>query len=421
MEYLCSLMPKRTSHRSFDVLRLPEFRGYIIARFFFILVLNMQATLISWKVYELTHDPFSIGLIGLVEFVPAFVMAFYAGHVIDKKDKRTLLILSVAANLLLTISFALITGQSALQFFSTSTILTGIYVIAFCTGIARAFSGPTSFALVSELVPRDKLPSAITWHSGSWQVSAVTGPALAGLLYAKLEMPVTFSLMIAAMIVALLATFFIGPKPAVALHREETVFQSIREGFRFVWKTREVLGALSLDLFAVFFGGATALLPYFSEEILKRGPEGLGLLRSAPSLGAITLLLWVSIRPLQTSQGRSMLLSVAGFGICTIIFGLSRNFWLSMAALYLGGILDGISILVRSTILQMKTPDEMRGRVASLNSIFIMSSNELGAFESGFTARLMGVVPAVVFGGGMTILVAITTWWKAPTLRKMQY
>jgi MFS family permease len=223
------------------------------------------------------------------------------------------------------------------------------------------------------------------------------------------------------MTVALLATFFIGPKPAVAVQRQESVLESIREGFRFVWKTREVLGALSLDLFAVFFGGATALLPYFSEEILKRGPEGLGMLRSAPALGAITLLFWVSIRPLKTQQGRQMLLSVAGFGICTIIFGLSRNFWLSMAALYLGGILDGISILVRSTILQMKTPDEMRGRVASLNSIFIMSSNELGAFESGFTARLMGVVPAVVFGGSMTILVAISTWWKAPTLRKMEY
>lgn len=414
-------MPTLPSHQSFDVLRLPEFRGYIIARFFFILVLNMQATLISWKVYELTHDPFSIGLIGLVEFIPAFVMAFYAGHVIDKKDKRTLLILSVAANLLLTISFALITGRAAMELFSTSAILIGIYTIAFCTGIARAFSGPTSFALVSQLVPREQLPSAITWHSGTWQVSAVTGPALAGLLYAKLEMPVTFSLMIAAMIVSLLATFFIGPKPAVTVQRAESVLESIREGFRFVWKTREVLGALSLDLFAVFFGGATALLPYFSEEILKRGPEGLGMLRSAPALGAITLLFWVTIRPLKTQQGRQMLLSVAGFGICTIIFGLSRNFWLSMAALYLGGILDGISILVRSTILQMKTPDEMRGRVASLNSIFIMSSNELGAFESGFTARLMGVVPAVVFGGGMTILVAITTWWKAPTLRKMEY
>jgi len=414
-------MPKLLSHQSFEVLRLPEFRGYIIARFFFILVLNMQATLISWKVYELTHDPFSIGLIGLVEFIPAFVMAFYAGHVIDKKDKRTLLILSVAANLLLTISFALITGRAAMELFSTSAILIGIYTIAFCTGIARAFSGPTSFALVSQLVPREQLPSAITWHSGTWQVSAVTGPALAGLLYAKLEMPVTFSLMIAAMIVSLLATFFIGPKPAVTVQRAESVLESIREGFRFVWKTREVLGALSLDLFAVFFGGATALLPYFSEEILKRGPEGLGMLRSAPALGAITLLFWVSIRPLKTQQGRQMLLSVAGFGICTIIFGLSRNFWLSMAALYLGGILDGISILVRSTILQMKTPDEMRGRVASLNSIFIMSSNELGAFESGFTARLMGVVPAVVFGGGMTILVAITTWWKAPSLRKMEY
>jgi sugar phosphate permease len=197
--------------------------------------------------------------------------------------------------------------------------------------------------------------------------------------------------------------------------------ESIRQGFRFVRKTPEVLGALSLDLFAVFFGGATALLPYFSDQILQSGPEGLGILRSAPALGAIVILIWVTFMPLKKQQGRAMFLSVAGFGICIILFGLSRFFWLSFAALFMSGLLDGISIIVRSTILQLKTPDDMRGRVASLNSIFIMSSNELGAFESGFTARLMGVVPAVVFGGCMTLLVTVAVWVKAPGLKKLEY
>jgi MFS family permease len=414
-------MSSATSHNAFDVLRLPEFRRYIIARFFFILVINMQATLISWKVYEITKDPLSIGIIGLVEFVPAFAMAFYAGYVIDRKDKRKLLLLSLTGNLILTIAFAVITSDFSLREFPKQIILSGIYGIAFCTGIARAFSGPTSFALVSQLVPRDKLPSGITWHSGTWQVAAVAGPALAGLLYGSMGLEFTFLLMIGGMLAALSGIFLIGPKPAFASRREESILKSIREGFRFVWHTKEVFSVISLDLLAVFFGGATAMLPYFSDEILKMGPQGLGMLRSAPALGAIVLLLWMTIRPLKRNQGRTMLLCVAGFGICIIIFGLSRHFWLSVAALFVSGILDGMSILVRSTILQMKTPDEMRGRVASLNSIFIMSSNELGAFESGFTAKLMGVVPSVVFGGCMSIAVTVTTWFRSPGLRKMQY
>lgn len=408
-------------HSALAVLRYPEFRSYIISRFFYIFVLNMQATLISWTIYDITKDPFSIGLIGLVEFVPAFAMAFYAGYVIDKTDKRKLLIYSFAGNLVLTMAFAIITSDFSVQQFPKQTILVVIYMIVFCTGIVRAFSGPTSFALVSQLIPKEELPAAITWHSGSWQVAAVSGPALGGILYTSLGLTYTFFLMIFLLLVAVTGSFFISPKPVTTALREETIIQSIRQGFSFVWHSKEVLGALSLDLFAVFFGGAVALLPYFSDVILKSGPQGLGMLRSAPALGAVAVLLWLTFSPLKRKQGRTMLFCVAGFGITIILFGISQLFWLSVFALFMSGILDGISIIVRSTILQLKTPDEMRGRVASLNSIFIMSSNELGAFESGFTAKLMGVVPAVVFGGCMTIGVAIGTWFKAPGLRKLEY
>jgi MFS family permease len=415
------MQSKTGSNTAFNALRYPEFRAYIIARFLFIFVLNMQATLVSWTIYDITKDPFNIGLIGLIEFVPAFIMAFYAGHVIDRGDKRNLLLASFAGNILLTLGYTLITSREAAGMYSKDTILLVMYGLTFCTGIARAFSGPTSFALVSRLVPAHELPSAITWHSGSWQVAAVSGPALGGLLYASVGLTPTFIGMLLLLTFATLGTLLIKPKPAVGPQREERVLESIRQGFRFIRRTPEVLGALSLDLFAVFFGGATALLPYFSDVILNAGPEGLGLLRSAPALGAIAILTWVTIWPMKRRQGRAMFLSVAGFGICIIIFGLSRNFWLSFAALFSSGLLDGISILVRSTILQLKTPEEMRGRVASLNSIFIMSSNELGAFESGFTSRLLGTVPAVVFGGCMTLLVTIAVWWKAPGLKKLEY
>jgi MFS family permease len=409
------------NHHALNALKYPEFRAYIIARFLFIFVLNMQATLVSWTVYDITKDPFSIGLIGLIEFGPAFIMAFYAGYVIDRGDKRNLLLASFAGNLLLTLTYTLVTSPQSMKSLSGQTVLLVIYGVTFCTGIARAFSGPTSFALVSRLVPEKELPSAITWHSGSWQVAAVSGPAIGGLLYARIGLTNAFLLMLGLLVLAVLGTLFIAPKPALQPKLHETIRESIQQGFRFVRRTPEVLGALSLDLFAVFFGGATALLPYFSDVILKSGPEGLGLLRSAPALGAITILLWVTFSPLRKKQGRAMFLSVAGFGLCIILFGLSRHFWLSFAALFVSGALDGISIIVRSTILQLKTPEEMRGRVASLNSIFIMSSNELGAFESGFTARLMGVVPAVVFGGCMTLVVTALVWLKAPGLKKLEY
>lgn len=403
------------------MLRHPEFRLYIFSRFFFILVLNMQATLISWKVYEITKDPFSIGLIGLIEFVPAVIMAFFAGHIIDLSDKRKMMLAAMAANVVLTLTLTGITSNFSLQTFTSSMILAVIYVVVFCTGILRSFSGPTSFAMVSQLIPKDELPNAITWHSGSWQIGAVSGPALAGILYGTIGVTPTFSIMIGLFVAALIPISLMRPKPPVPQTGQESMLLRIREGFRFVWRTKEVLGTMSLDLFAVFFGGATALLPYFADVILKTGPQGLGMLRSAPAVGSLFVLAWVTFRPLQKQQGKLMMLCVAGFGAMIILLGLSQMFWLSMFALFMSGVLDGISVIVRSTILQLKTPDEMRGRVASLNSIFIMSSNELGAFESGFTSRLMGVVPAVVFGGTMTLAVVVFTWLKVPTLKKLEY
>ena len=385
------------------------------------MVLTMQATLISWEVFAITKDPFSIGLIGLVEFVPAVLMAIYAGYIIDKSDKKKLLHLSIAGNLLLTIAFTYITSNQAKNSFSTNTILVMIYAIAFMTGIARAFSGPTSFALVSMLVPREKIPNAISWHSSSWQIAAVSGPAIGGLLYGGNGISFAFSIMVAMMSLSLLTIFLIKPKPAPESIQREPMLKSIQEGFRFVWNTKEILGVLSLDLFAVFFGGATALLPYYADIILKTGPEGLGILRSAPGIGAIAVMLLINFIPMKKNQGKIMLLCVAGFGAATIVFALSGLFWLSFLALMLTGFLDGISIIVRSTILQLKTPEDMKGRVSALNSIFIISSNELGAFESGFASRLMGVVPSVVFGGLMTMGIVAYNWFRVPSVKNIEY
>jgi len=385
------------------------------------MVLTMQATLISWEVFAITKDPFSIGLIGLVEFVPAVLMAIYSGYIIDKSDKKKLLHLSIAGNLLLTIAFTYITSNQAKNSFSTNTILVMIYAIAFMTGIARAFSGPTSFALVSMLVPREKIPNAISWHSSSWQIAAVSGPAIGGLLYGGKGISFAFTIMVAMMTISLLTIFLIKPKPAPESIQREPMLKSIQEGFKFVWNTKEILGVLSLDLFAVFFGGATALLPYYADIILKTGPEGLGILRSAPGIGAIAVMLLINFIPMKKNQGKIMLLCVAGFGAATVVFALSGLFWLSFLALMLTGFLDGISIIVRSTILQLKTPEDMKGRVSALNSIFIISSNELGAFESGFASRLMGVVPSVVFGGLMTMGIVAYNWFRVPSVKNIEY
>jgi len=360
-------------------------------------------------------------MLGLVEFTPAFMLAFYSGYVIDRNDKRKLLRYSMFGNLVMTIILCYITSSYAIANYPQTWILFIIFFVVFGIGVVRPFTGPTSFALVSQLVPREHLANATMWNSGSWQVGAVSGPALAGLMYGLAGITYTFFLMIGMMMIAITGLSLVKRKPVVRQDREESILQSVKQGFRFVWRSKEVLGAMSLDLFAVLFGGATALLPAFADKILHVGAQGLGILRAAPALGGVAVLVLLTFQPLHRQQGRIMLSCVAAFGICIIVFGVSQLFWLSFFALFASGIMDGISVIVRSTILQLKTPDNMKGRVAALNSIFVMSSNELGSFESGVVSRLIGNVAAVVFGGCMTLGVVIYTWFKAPSLRKLEY
>ena len=412
---------QRRKIKAFDAINVREFRLYIVMRFFFIMALRMTATVVGWKIYILTRNPLALGMIGLAEVIPAVSLALYAGHVIDKSDKRKMLLRSIFFYMICIIALLVIHLDVTEQYAGKKTIELSIYLVIFCTGVIRAFSGPTTNALIAQLVPKTVLPNAVTWSSGTWLIASVIGHATAGFLIAHAGYTITFSLITAYIIVALICVGFIAPKSIVNLNKEQRMWESMKEGLRHVYKTKELLGALSLDLFAVLFGGAVALIPVFAADILKVGAEGFGWLNAAADMGAITSIALLTFFPLQKNQGRILLYAVAGFGICIIIFGLSTFFWLSFVALMFSGILDGISVVIRSTILQLKTPDSMRGRVSSVNSMFINSSNELGQFESGLAGKLVGVVPAVVLGGSVTLLVVVITWLKAPSLRKLEY
>ncbi len=300
------------------------------------------------------------------------------------------------------------------------TIAILICVIIAFTGAIRAFSGPTFSALIAQIVPKDILPSAAAISSATWLIGSICGHAVAGFLIAFLGITNTFFVIIAFVIVGYMLLSKLSVKPVFVTSATKT-WQSVKEGINYVFKTKELLGALSLDLFAVLFGGAVALVPIFAKDILHVGPIGFGWLNAAADIGSIISVTFLTVRPLQRQQGRILFYAVAGFGICIIFFAISTVFWLSFAALLLSGCMDGISVIIRSTILQLKTPDELRGRVMSVSSMFINSSNELGQFESGVAAKLMGTVTSVIFGGCMTIGVVVFTWFKAPSLRKMEY
>ena len=412
---------KNRKGKAFDAINIPEFRLFVIMRFFFIMALRMTGTVVGWKIYILTRNPLALGMIGLSEVIPAVSLALYAGHVIDKSDKRKMLLKSICFYLLCVIALLVIHLDATEQYAGKKMIELSIYLVIFCTGIIRAFSGPTTNSLIAQLVPKNMLPNAVSWSSGTWLIASVIGHATAGFLIAHAGYTITFSVIISYILVAVVCVAFIGPKPIVNLNKEQKIWESMKEGLKHVFKTKELLGALSLDLFAVLFGGAVALIPVFAADILKVGAQGFGWLNAAADIGAISSIALLTFFPLQKNQGKILLYAVAGFGVCIILFGLSKLFWLSFIALMISGILDGISVVVRSTILQLKTPDSMRGRVSSVNSMFINSSNELGQFESGLAAKLVGVVPAVVLGGSMTLLVVVITWLKAPSLRKLEY
>lgn len=402
-------------------LRITEFRNLMLGRFLFIMGLRMMGTLVGWWIYELTNDPFAIGLIGLSEVVPAVSLALYAGHKIDVSEKRKLLLTCVGLYFICVVILLFLSSSLSTQKFSSLQIALGIYFIIFCTGIIRSFSGPSFGTIVCSIVPKNLLQNATTWSQGIWLSASVIGHATVGFIISGFGH--TGSLIVVTTLVGI-GYFFISlikPLPPHENVVDQKTLESVKEGIRFVVNSKEVFGALTLDLFAVLFGGAVAMIPVFAKDILKAGPIGFGWLNAASDIGAILIIFIVTLFPTQRKQGKKLLLTVAGFGVCMIIFALSKIFWLSFSMLLVSGVLDGFSMIVRGTIVQLKTPDHMRGRVMSVNSMFVNSSNELGQFESGVAAKLMGVIPSVVFGGAMTILVVAGTWLKAPSLRKMEY
>lgn len=406
---------------SLSPLNHKEFRYYIVVRFFYTMALRMVATVVAYKLFHLTKSSFAIGIVGLSEFIPVFSLALYAGHVVDRSDKRTLLLKGILSYSACVLGLLVITMPSVESGLSVSKLTLLFYAIVFCTGIIRAFAGPTSNAIIAQLVPRENLQFAASISSTSWLAASITGHASAGFLIAFLGVHATFYVILVYVLVAAFILSRIEKKPI--LHTDLTIraWDSVKEGLRFVFNHKILLGAISLDLFAVLFGGAVALIPEFADRILKVGAIGFGWLNAAIDIGSIIMIITITFFPLLKKQGRTLMMVVAGFGLCIIVFGISRFYWLSFAALVIAGMLDGISVVIRGTVLQLTTPDVMRGRVSSVNSMFINSSNELGQFESGFTARIMGAVPAVIFGGSMTLLVAIVSWVKAPGLRKFEY
>ncbi len=405
----------------FSSIKIPEFRNLVTGRFCFVMALRMMTTLLGWWIYNLTNAPFAIGLLGLSEVVPAISLALYAGHVIDMSDKRKLLLRGVSLYFIAASVLLLLSTKHTSSIFPNHTIAIFIYIIVFCTGIVRSFTGPVFNVVLAHIVPKPLLQNATTWNQAAWLSASVSGHAVGGLLIDALGYTGTFTVIVCLIITAFILLINIKPKPPINKQTEKKTLDSVKEGLQFVFKTKTILGALSLDLFAVLFGGAAAMVPVFARDILKIGAHGFGFLNAATDLGAIVSVILLTAFPMRKKQGYKLLIAVFGFGMCIILFGLSQLFWLSFTALLISGMLDGISVVVRGTIVQLQTPDNMRGRVMSVNSMFINSSNELGQFESGLMAKLLGVVPSVVFGGCMTIAVVIITWIKAPAIRKMEY
>ncbi|MEJ5266059.1 MAG: MFS transporter [Bacteroidales bacterium] len=400
------------------VIKNRNFLLFLIYRSLVTMATLMQSVVVGWHIYKLTGSVFALGMIGLAEVIPQVSIALFAGHFIDLGDRKkiiasTTFILMVGSGLLVTYCLPgvnILSQQGVWPIFITIAL----------TGFSRGILAPAHNALLGQIVPKELYANAATWNSTTWQVAAVIGASLGGLVYgwAGGELP-AYATVFTLFILSFFAISLIPSQGKVTLTNNEGIFTRIREGVQFVFNSPILLGAFALDMFAVLFGGAVALLPAFAKDILYVGPQGLGILRAAPSIGAILMGAWLIIHPPLKHTGKTLLWAVTGFGLCIIGFALSRTFWLSVAFLFASGMFDSISVIIRGTLLQIFTPDEMKGRVSAVNSIFIGSSNELGAFESGVAARLMGLVPSVIFGGSMTLVVAAITARINPVLRKL--
>lgn len=405
------------SKNPYEVLKIKEFQYFLVFRLVLILSALMQSVAVGWQMYELTKDPLALGFIGLAEAIPSIFVSLYAGYIADKYDRKNIIVICLSIFFCCAFSLYLFTLDSVKATLGFSTY--HLYALIFITGIARGFISPASNGLITQIVPKELYANSSVWSSSAFQFGLVAGPALGGLLYGFFGISTTYLVDSILVFIALIALLLIKNKPKPEFKENQSISESILEGLKFVFNNQIVLGALSLDMFAVLFGGAVALLPIFANDILKVGPTGLGILRAAPAFGAIIMSLFLVHSANSKNAGRNLLIAVAGFGICMVLFGLSTNFYLSLLLLAISGMLDSVSVVIRATIIQVMTPPNMMGRVSAVNSIFIGSSNEIGEFESGIAAKAMGIVPSVIFGGCMTILVVAITTLKADKLRKL--
>lgn len=400
-------------------LRIREFNIFLLVRFLLVFGWSMQFVVIEWQIYSLTNDKLSLGIIGACEFIPAFFMAPFAGHIVDQKEKRNLFALCIALFSLISFFLFWLTSTNIESTWATSSIVFSIYALVFFGGMLRAFFGPTIFSLIALIVPKHAYPNAATWSSSTWKGAAVTGALFGGFLIAWIGVHYTLGLVFMLVVCSLILVFLIKKKPVFNKKIKESIKESLKAGIKFVFNDKVILGALTLDMIAVLFGGAVAIFAVFAKDVLDAGPKGFGILNASLSLGSIITMLATTYIPITKSTGKKLLVSVFGFGITMIIFGASKIFWLSVAVLFLAGVFDGISMVIRQTILQLKTPDEMRGRVGAVNSMFVGSSNELGALESGIAAKIFGAPLAVIFGGTITLVTVLVMGAKNKKLRNL--
>jgi MFS family permease len=399
----------------YAALRYPEFRRLTAATFLITAGILVQQVVLGYEVYLLTRDPLALGLVGLVEAVPFIALALFGGHLADRRERLRLMRWSLGTIALGSLVLAVVMNPKVRALLSQGTQLTALYGTVFLLGLARGIYSPAASSLKAFLVPRELYPNSSAWISSFWQLGAVLGPALAGFGYAYLGLHHTLELVAAAFVAAIWLQAGIAPRPAPPAPAVN-LWQSLREGLGYVYRTKALLYAISLDMVSVFFGGVVAILPIFAEDILRVGPEGLGVLRSAPAVGALLVMFVCAYYPPTVHAWRNLLWAVAGFGVATLVFAVSESFVLSAVMLFLTGATDSISVIIRQTLLQALPPDHLRGRVVAVNSIFVTTSNELGAFESGVAAKLLGAVPSVIFGGAMTLATVGYVWRRSKDL-----
>ncbi len=397
---------------AYKALQFPEFRAYVTGNTLFTIALLIQEVVLAYEIYKITHNPLALGLIGLAEAVPFISLVLFGGHFADNRDKKK--IMQVTLSLIIASSVFLLYSSTQLQSADQDFHIYSIYAVIFIIGLSKGFFSPAASSLNPFLVPKEVFANAATWNSSFWQLGSILGPGVAGFLYAYAGLSGSLMTVIALLLGVMICIFQIENRPVpVKTVQHESIWHSLREGIAYVFKTKIILYSISLDLFSVLFGGVIAILPIFAEDILKVGAEGLGILRAAPSVGAVVTMVTLVYFPPLKHAWRNLILAIAGFGVATMIFGVSTNFWISVVALFFTGAFDSISVVIRQTVLRFYTPDEMRGRVSSVNGVFVSTSNEMGAFESGVAAKFFGTVPSVLLGAGVTLvlvsLVALTS------------